>query len=651
MKRIISVILVLVTLFSCLLCGCRKDEPAAQEEPLRQKLADKFIVQNGASGYVLVLPQSPMQYESFAAQEFTYFMEQATGCKIQTVNENSVPAGSKYISLGKTKQFTEQLKDADLTAVDGTMSSYFIASKDDNIFIVGSDDHRGQAVLYGVYDMLQDMIGYTYYHDTEIFYNKSKNVNLWKYRANVVAPSFDMRTHSTNYIYAFPKDTHGIRLRYINFSRGDEWDPLTIGHSQVYIFVAPRDEDKNGVPYGQSHPEWFYDPTAPGVSKSENQLCWTAGGNAQSLDLLQTVIAEEMLEYIQMNQDATFFMLGQQDTEYVCQCAGCTKALKEWGGSACGLQIDFVNGVIKKTEAMLDQKEPNREVLYAIYAYKPTEAPPVKSDGKGGFTPYSNRVIPHEKMRIFFAPVRLNFGFSYDSPYNADAYRNLQGWGSVCDKDQLMVYTYDLNIHQYFVNFFNLGTIASHMQSYEKAGVSYLLSQGVSDANAPCFDELRAYCISRLMWDTSLNFETLASDFIDHYYKDASDAMQELYDMIVDQNAWYLAVEDPGSGVATGLTYNTTCYPRAFVEKMDAQIDKAMAAIDPLKSSNPEQYELLKARIMKEYLSNIYLKMILYKDFYTQSQINEMKQIWDQYTKYWKLKNIGEGAPLTDIFA
>lgn len=649
MKKKISFVLAAIMLVSCLLCACNPKDGVA-ETPLKTQLTDKFLVQQGASNYVLVLPNYAMKYETFAAEEFAYFIEQATGCKLETVTETTVPEGKKYISLGKTNQFMAAFPEETLAEVDGTMSSYLIASKDDNIYIAGSDDHRGQAVLWGVYDILSDLIGYTYYHNDEIYYVESTSVNLWQYERNVVVPSFDMRTHSTNYIYAFPNDTHGTRLRYINFSRGLEWDPMTVGHSQVYIFLAPRDEDANGVRYGDSHPEWFLDPTAPGVAKNENQLCWTAGGDPESLDQMQTVIAEKMLHYVMMDSEATFFMLGQQDTEYVCQCAGCTKALNEWGGSACGLQIDFVNGVIEKTEALLDQQAPEREVLYAIYAYKPTETPPVKTDANGNFVPYSDRIIPHEKLRVFFAPVRLNFGFPFDSPHNADAYKNLLGWDAVCTDEQLMVYTYDLNIHQYFVNFFNLGTIASHMQDYKKAGVSYLLSQGISDSNAPCFDELRSYCISKLMWDTSLNTQELAADFIDHYYKDAADAMQTLFDMIVEQNAWYLAVEDPGSGVATGLTYNTTCYPRAFVEKMDAQIFAALDAIAHLESSDPEQYELLKARIMKEYLSNIYLKMVLYRDFYTESEVNEMKELWNEYIAYWNIKKGGEGADLTNIF-
>lgn len=649
MKKKISLLLVFVLLLG-LLAACKSDETPV-ESAYNKKLEDKFLVSQGVSNYVLVLPNATLKYEAFAAEELAYFIEQATGCKLETVTETTVPEGKKYISLGKTNQFMAAFPEETLAEVDGTMSSYFIASKDDNIYITGSKSHRGQGTLWGAYDLLGDLIDYTYYHNDEIYYVKSADVNLWEYQRKIVEPSFDMRTHSTNYIYAYPNDTHGTRLRYINFSRGLEWDPMTAGHSQVYIFLAPRDMDQNGVRYGDSHPEWFVDPTATSVAKNENQLCWTAGGNAESLDQMQTVIAEKMLNFAMMDSEATFFMLGQQDNEYVCNCAGCTAALSQWGGSSCGLQIDFVNGVIEKTEALFAEKAPGREILYAVYAYKPTEAPPVKTGENGEFVPYSDRVIPHEKMRIFFAPVRLNFGFAYDSPYNSDAYRNLRGWSAVCDKEQLMVYTYDLNIHQYFVNFYNLGTIASHMQEYEKAGVSYLLSQGISDSNAPCFDELRSYCISRLMWDTSLNTQELAADFIDHYYKDAADAMQTLFDMIVDQNAWYLATQDPGSGVATGLTYNTTCYPRAFVEKMDAQIFAALDAIAELEASDPEQYALMKARIMKEYLSNIYLKMVLYKDFYSDSEIAEMEAIWNEYTQYWKLTHGGEGSGLPEIFA
>lgn len=643
MKKKICLILAAILLLTCALAGC-----GSQESGYAKKLENKYFMRDGVTDYVLVLPDDPAEHETTAAEEFTLFMGEATGCTVETVSESNVPSGKKYISLGKTTQFLSVFSEKDLEEVDGTFSSYFIASKDDNIYICGSDDYAGQAVTYGVYDLLHDLIGYTYYCDTEIDYVSSNTVNLWSYEKHTVVPSFDMRTHSTRYIYGH--HTHNDRLRYINFSQGTEWNAITEGHSQVSVFIAPRDEDENGVRYGTSHPEWFVDPTTNSNAKNENQLCWTAGGDAESLDLLQTLIAEKLFLYIQMDSPATFFMIGQQDTEFVCNCDGCQKAMEEWGRTACGLQVNFVNGIIEKTEAMIAEQIPGREVLYAIYAYKPTQAAPAKQNSDGTYAPYSDKVVPHEKMRIFFAPVKMNYGFSYDSPVNADVYQDLQGWSAVCDQEQLMIYTYDLNVFMYFVNFFNLGTIQSHMQTYEEMGVSYLLSQGVSDGLAPCFDELRAYCISNLMWDTSRNFAELAEDFIDHYYKDASDAMQGYYDMIVDQSAYYLTVEDPGSGTPNGITNNSVCYPRAFVEKLDVQIEQAMEAIAHLESEDAELYEVLKARIMKEYLSNIYLKMTHYKDFYSETEISEMKEIWDTYIAYWNITGVGEGYALPELF-
>lgn len=646
MKKRISLFLAIVMLLCTVLTACGGDDAA-----MGKKLDNKFLVKDGQSDYVVVLPSQPMPKETFASEELVLFMEQATGYTFQVVTEDAVPSGKKYISLGNTSQFQAAFGDKETEELEGTFSAYFIGSKDDNIYIASSDDYNGYGVLYGVYDLLHDLIGYTYYHNSEIALTKSNTVNLWSYEKHIETADFDMRTHSTAYIYTFPEDLHGIRLRYINFSRGDEWDPTTIGHSQVPMFISPIDEFDDGSTYAEVHPEWFVDPTATTVTKSNNQLCWTAGGDAASLDKMQNIIAEKMLEYVQLNDVAIFFMLGQMDTEYVCNCDSCVAAMKEWGGTSNGLQIAFVNTIIEKTEKLLDEAEPDREVLYAIYAYKPTEAPPVKTNSDGEYEPYSDKVIPHEKLRIFFAPVRMNYGHSITSSHNADVYTNLQGWDAVCDKEQLIAYVYDLNVRYYFANWYNYRTLASLYTELRNAGVTYLLSQGVSDSNTICFDELRAYVISRLMWDTELSFDELVSDFINNYYKDAAEPMQELFELIDDRYAYYAAVVDPGVGTPDGVVYTTELWTKGMIEQMDRCIMESMDAIAHLEESDPEQYELLKARIMKEYLSNIYLKVVLYKDSYTDSEIAEMKQIWDEYIAYWNITKGGEGYDITDIFS
>ena len=162
MKRKLSLFLAIVMLVTLALTACKDSDSASTLDQVENyygtKEADKFVVNQAAASYVVVLPADAMEMETFASEELVMFMEQSTGCEMSVVTDTAVPAGSKYISLGRTSQFAAAFADQDLTSVDGTFSSYFIASKDDNIYIVSSDDHNGYGVLYGVYDLLHDLV-------------------------------------------------------------------------------------------------------------------------------------------------------------------------------------------------------------------------------------------------------------------------------------------------------------------------------------------------------------------------------------------------------------------------------------------------------------------------------------------------------------
>lgn len=649
-KRIICLLLVCFLMVSCLAaCGGEAAPEEPSSEPENSTLVeDKFVVKDGRTDYVLILPTKPMEYEKFAAEEFTAFMQQATGCEFRTVSDTDVSGTGKYISIGNTQQLKTAFPEQDLSTLNDKQSSYFIATKDENIYVASGNGFKGAASLYAIYDILHDMIGYTYYADTEIYVEQSTDVNLRNYEEQTVAPSFDMRTLSTAYIYS--NNLHNNRLRYVNFSNGTEWNRITNGHSQLEDFLHPTDTDGNGVSYGQSHPEWFVNPYETTISKSTNQLCWTAGGSADSLKEMQTVVANKMITYLQMDPEANFFMFGQHDNADACTCAGCQAALKDWAGTASGLQIGFFNGVLEQVEAWREANMPEREVFYVVYAYLFTQAPPVSKDADGNYVPFSDKVIPNSKMRIFYAPVRANYAFAFNSPVNKECEADLQGWKVICTSGQLFTYLYDLNIYYYFINFFNFGTVQSMYQELKNFGVTYLLTQGASDqVNVPGFQELRAYVTSNIMWDVNRNYQTLAADFITHYYKDAAENMQEVFDMLCDQNTYYVDAIDPGTGTIQAFPNLNKLYPRAFVEKLDEQMQQAFAAIEHYKDNDPELYETLKTRIMKEYLCVIYLKATVYGDDYSAEEMSEMRGIWKEYIAYFNITNGGEGQLLPEF--
>ncbi len=654
-KRIFCLFLVLTLLAACL-GACGEDEaPAttlpsgeqgeAVENPYATRLENEFLVKDGKSDYVLVLTDSPMNYESFAAEEFNTFLSMSNGCTLDTVSESTLTDGTPFISIGNTKQLQAAFPDVDLAALHSKQSSYFIASKDGNIYVASGDGYRGYGSLYAIYDLLHDLIDYTYYCDTEIYVNNSADVNLYAYEQHIVEATIDARTHSTAYIYC--NSLHNTRLRYINFSNGVEWNRMTIGHSQLMVYLHPTDSDDSGVPYGESHPEWFVDPYEDAPQINSNQLCWTAHGDEASLAEMQTVVADRLITFLQMDPEANFFMFGQHDNSIACTCYGCLDALREWGGNQSGLQINFFNGVLDQVNAWLETNAPNREVSFVVYAYRFTQSPPVSQDADGNYVAYSDKVIPDARMRIFYAPVEMNYAFPFDSPNNSLAAHDLAGWSALCTEGQLFTYLYDLNVNNYFINFFNFGTVQSMIQELSDAGVTYLLNQGASDqVNVTGFQALRAYAMSNLMWNADLNYQELAADFIVHYYKDAAEPMQELFDMICDRNAYYGCAEDLGLATINSFPTSNKLYPKAFVEKMDQQIQLAMDAIAHYQDTDPELYQALSDRIMMENLSVLYLKAVVYGDSYSNEELAEMRETWNYYINYFGITKGGEGSNL-----
>jgi hypothetical protein len=83
---------------------------------------------------------------------------------------------------------------------------------------------------------------------------------------------------------------------------------------------------------------------------------------------------------------------------------------------------------------------------------------------------------------------------------------------------------------------------------------------------------------------------------------------------------------------------------------MDATIQSALAAIAPVEERDFARYQVLKNRIMKEYLSVIYLKIILYRTNYSDSEVNQMLEDWTFYTQLFGITKVGEGVDIEGVF-
>ena len=627
-----------MTSFAC--GGSKKDDEqganSSTDTTIVAPVKGEYLYKDGVSEYSVVIPNDANYYEDFAASELVDNLERSTGNRIPIVKEKSMKNKNRVISLGHTNLWDEKVG-ITLSDTDIPESGYYIKTVENNIYISTPDSTSGSGTLYGVYDFLMDIIDYEFFAADEIQYAEKNEIPLGNYEGRMVNPTFEMRMLPNKDL----RDNPNTVKRYRMTSPSEAFGLVNWGHGQVSKFVVPNakctcgETGCSGKTYSQHHPDWY----ASGAS----QLCWSAGAG------LEKVVAERFIQYFQDYPDAQYFMFGQEDNLSVCDCDRCVKAIEEYAGNPGGLQVAFMNKVIERTTAWLAQNQPGRRVKYIVYAYYGTEEAPVKLDANGQTVAYSDRVVPAEDLYIFYTPIGANFAYQINSPINADVYKNLSDWSVIAD-GQIIMYLYDINFHHYLVNFNNFNTVKGMYEQCEEFGVACISSQA-ADSYTACFQEMRAYVESQLMWNVDQSYDDLVRKFMKAYFKDAWEYIYEFYKITRDRYSFYQNMVKPDTGSIYGDVLTSELWTFASVDKMDKAFDNALASIEKYQESDPVLYEKLKNRIKKEYLSPLYLMISLHSSRYSAEEMLEMRAEFKYYATMFKLSEIHEGAGFGDLLA
>ncbi len=626
-------------LLTCFACGKKTGESTSEKESQSsveseskvEAVKGAYLYRGGVSDYSILIRDDANDYEVFAAEELSQNLLKATGNSIPIVTKKQLKNKERVISLGHTSLWDEKVG-LTLSRSDIIDSGYYIKTVESNVYISCPDYTNSVGVVNGVYDFLNDTIGYKFYAKDEIAYNMTKDIPLLNYKGETVNPSFEMRMLRN----ADLRDDSLTVMRYRMVYPSETFGMVTWGHGQASQYIHPDHACTCGLPgcgrgitYQEHHPDWFTD-----YGTNKMQLCWSAG------EELERVAAEKFIEYFQLYPDAEYFMFGQEDNINTCKCDRCVKAMQEYAYNPGGLQVVFTNNIIKRANAWLEANEPGRKVKYIIYAYYGAEpAPVVERNGK--LEAFSDKVIPHEDLYIFYAPIGANFGYQIDTGINADTYKNLSDWSVIAD-GQIIMYLYDINFRHYLVNFNNFNTAKGMYETCKELGVACMTSQA-ADSYTACFQEMRSYVESSLMWDLSLSYDDLVAEFMDAYFKDASDYIHEYYKIIRDRYTYYQNIEDVNSGGIYGDINNATIWTQPIIEKIDRNFDSALESIEKYQTSDPDLYLTLKNRIMKERLTPMYIKLTTLASYYSEEEIKSIKAEFKYYVSLFRLSESSEG--------
>ncbi len=621
-KRLLC--LPLLALLGLSSCGNVQADESSSSSSSEEKGQSLTLISEGLSDYKILIPEDAPTYLNLASSELSYFLFQSSGCKLDVVSEKLSP--SKYISLGLTSQLLSSSSyDKDK---DYGLSGYRVYAENENIYIYGTSAKQA-GTLYGVYDFLSDTIGYEAYASDDYHYQIKDKVTYLALDSEVI-PTFD--TRAIGYKSTNSDSTLSRRLRLENQYSAEDW--YGFGHSQInglYFNVADREAK---VSSGEWQDDWFANASN---DAAVNQLCYTGG------EKLVEMVAQAMIEKIKIHKEITYFMFGQQDNVNFCACERCSKAKEEWGGNTAGLQIAFMNDVIALTDKYLEENEPGRVVRYVVFAYNETTSAPVKEEG-GRYLPYSDKVIPNKNLYFYFAPIGSDFSSGLDDVSNDTYYKAIQGW-NVLAGGRILCYIYDINFRNYFINFYNVNSVKNMYRLYKDFGVTYMYSQGPLDTAVPCFEEARVYVESKLMWDVSLDYETLLRDFLNEYYGPASSSVKEYWDLTFNACAKYRADGNYIGGIYSQIG-SSDLWSEELVSSFRRSFDEAYRSIASLELENPSLYLCYYKRLKKIELTVLFLELSYYRQYFSSDELSLKKSDFTKYCAEFGVTKDLEGGSL-----
>ena len=505
----------------------------------------KTIISGGSSAYKILIPNSASTTLNSAAQELQDILYDAYGVSLP-ITSTYDNATSKYISLGNTA-FRREAR-VSLMGYTQKQGGFKIKSYGDGVVIYAEDDY---SIYYGIYRFLEENFGYKYYaYDCQVINSGSTQSLKYfdyedypdiKYRSLVSTSTrfayFESNTQRDewvaaatnniplersslyNNVHLYDTNSNCVRNNWYtspvyNSGRYDGGTPFAwqLDDQSLLTYFLPYDNtwDKygKGLTYGTTHSSWYVmDGSDPA------QICFSKAYNNDNgmydiiLEKLEYVISEAYNAYV------TMFEIGIGDNWNYCTCSAC----RSYGNGKSDVYLRFVNKLARDIKDWQAENCPTREIYLMAYAYMSyTYVPTIE-------TAEDNVII-----RICPYTAYYNKSYNDSSNYNSESNLGSTNWQSIFNgwkgkAEHLGVWDYRSDFTDYLEPFPFWKQLENNIEYFKSLGVMEVMAQGLGSAvgtgNALFpFEEMDNYIRSRMMWDTSLSYATLQSEFLSAYY-------------------------------------------------------------------------------------------------------------------------------------
>jgi hypothetical protein len=471
------------------------------------------LVKEGKSACRIIIPEKANVIEIQAATVFQDYINRISGVRIPIASDITKPVDNEIL-IGNVNR--DELKDIPVSklAKDGL----YIRNTGKKLVIAGGTE---KGVLYGVYTFLEKYLGCRKYTSTVTVVPKQKSIVL-KAINDMQLPSFDYRDNF------YPDVAKGNILKRTPVGEYQTWHKLDNCFGMPDTgnewgeFVHTFDGLLSTKEYGVSHPEYFsyYDgirhPGANLQGRVDAQLCLS---NPEVLE----IVCKNLKAKIDANPGAIYWSVSQNDNVKYCQCPKCKEidekyasfspGSKMYGTHANSLYSPIGMGSMLTFVNKVAERFPDK--IISTLAYQYTRVPP-------------KDLLPRNNVNIMLCSIESARHIAItegDKSFCED----LEGWGRLTNN--IILWDYVVQYRNLLSPFPNLQTLQPNLKYFFDKGVTMLFSEGNPETGGE-FYELKAYILSKLMWDVNADVNQIMNDFLNGYYGNAGKNIREYINLL-----------------------------------------------------------------------------------------------------------------------
>lgn len=503
-----------------------------------------MIVTDRRPGITITVAQDATEPERYAASELRNYLNLMGSVSVPMGDETTL---GPVIAVGGAGARLGLAADARL-GDDG----FIIRTLGESLGVVGG--RRG--VIYGVYELLE-RLGCRFFTPLAEQIPSVTTITLPQLDITQ-APALEYRHH--NYTDFSRYRRFAVKSR-LNAGAFDS----RYGGGTAYVWFVHSFEPHilNPEKWFDTHPEYFSEVNGKRV-KEYTQLCLT------NPDVLNIAI-EKVRNALAAQPACSIISLSQNDWGNPCTCPACAKIDAEEGSNA-GSLIRFVNQVAEAIEPEF----PHVVVDTLAYQYS---------------RPAPRHTRPRRNVCVRLCTIEACFAHplaSCDDPARrvrrpdgstSSFIRDLEEWGRVCNR--LYIWDYTTCFAHYPAPHPNWNVLQPNMQAFVRNNVKGVFEQACGAIGGGVdLNELRAYLISKLLWDANCDVARHIAEFTDFYYGAAAPAIRRYIRTLTDK------VERDNIHIG----FNDSCDRAHLTDEMldiyDAIFDEAEQAVagDPVRA-------------------------------------------------------------------